>query len=388
MSGQDNIKNIKNDNELAQTLFSFSTLGDDVHTQQDSQELLQAILSKVYNEFENPEVNKLNEQMLGLSREISKMVGVSSKEKEKKGKEDEMAKLETDIKNLKPEENHAFGMKLLSMDYSVVAADSGIDAKNCRITIQEKSPEQLERFEIIKQQPKADQLVFASKPIYELMAAISVPNVKSVSFGKLYDTHLNTGVKPDEEFIQKNITNNCTYLNAETIVNKMFIKPGKNYLIIHLKRFEFVNDSVTNRIDTNIDIENSEIPANDGTPDVFRILGCICHYGKTPKSGHYTYASFKGGKPDIYYNDSAVSNLDVDTDTKDGLKKACYVLLFERVKNAKAGGGSNQPNRTNAAKETRRCRLAAVNRPPPNKYTRRHNKNKNRVVPTVTVIKH
>ena len=170
--------------------------------------------------------------------------------------------------------------------------------------------------------------------------------------------------------------------------DKLKFYPEQKYLIIQLKRFK--NDlsklSKLSKITTSIDIENSEIPANDGTSDVFQILGCICHSGSLT-GGHYTYASFKDGKPDKYYNDNAVS--DLDTDTKESLKKACYVLLFERVTKEKVGG-SNQANQTNAAndaKETRRCRLAAANRPPPNKYTRRHNKNKNRVVPTVTVIK-
>ena len=120
---------------------------------------------------------------------------------------------------------------------------------------------------------------------------------------------------------------------------------------------------------------------------MFQILGCICHSG-TLDGGHYTYVSFKNGIPDKFYNDSAVS--DVDASISENLKTWCYVLLFERVKKAKAGGGSNQPNvaiAANQPKETRRCRLAAANRPPPNKYTRRHNKNKDRVVPTVTVIK-
>ena len=156
---------------------------------------------------------------------------------------------------------------------------------------------------------------------------------------------------------------------------------NQKYFIIQLMRF---GDT---KITTSIDIEKSEIPANDGTTDVFRILGCICHDGKKLSSGHYTYVSFDNGKPDKFYNDSAVSG--VDDTIRENLKKECYVLLFERVTKggAKAGGGSNQPNRTNAKNETRRCRLAAANRPPPNKYTRRHNKNKDRVVPTVTVIK-
>ena len=163
--------------------------------------------------------------------------------------------------------------------------------------------------------------------------------------------------------------------------DKLKFYPEQKYLIIHLKRF---NNNFS-KITTSIDIKKSEIPANDGTTDVFRILGCICHSGSLD-GGHYTYVSFKNGIPDKFYNDSAVS--DVDDTISENLKKECYVLLFERVKNAKAGGGSNQANQTNAKNETRRCRLAAVNRPPPNKYTRRHNKNKNRVVPTVTVIKH
>lgn len=366
MSGEE----IENTIELAEDLFSIATSLNNIHVQQDSHELLNAILDKAYDAFKDPKVIELDTKITGLSQEISKL----TEDDQKKEKTKELRELEQKRETLKPEENHPLGLKLLSMDYSVVDKDN--DATNCRKRIQNKLPEQLERFKIIKGQPNADQLVYASKPIYELMAAIPVPNVGSFTFGKLYDNHLNTGVKPEKAFIQNNITNICSSLNANTIVNKMFIKPGKNYLIFHLKRFEFVNDNVTNRIDTNIDIENSEIPANDGTPDVFRILGCICHYGKTPKSGHYTYASFKGGKPDIYYNDSAVSNLDVDTDTKDGLKKACYVLLFERVTKAKAGG----------ARETKRCRLNlnSNNR----KYTRRHNKNKNRAATTVTVIKH
>jgi ubiquitin C-terminal hydrolase len=169
--------------------------------------------------------------------------------------------------------------------------------------------------------------------------------------------------------------------------DKLKFYPEQKYLIIQLKRFKRFEGSNI-KITTSINIEKSEIPVNDGTTDdVFRILGCICHFGKTLDGGHYTYVSFKNGIPEKFYNDSAVSAVDGTIRAK--LKTECYVLLFERVTKveAKAGGGSNQTNQTNAKNETRRCRLAAANLPPPNKYTRRHNKNKDRVVPTVTVIK-
>jgi ubiquitin C-terminal hydrolase len=367
MSG---IKNKYDERALATAIYEKSGLRGGLHKQQDSQEILLNLIDKAYDALKDSKVIELDNRILELS---------------KQKKDAERSKLEQERELLKPEEKHPLGLKLLSMDYSVVDKDNATDATKCRNTIQANLPEQIKRFEIIKGQPKADQLVFASKPIYELMAAIAVPNAESVTFERLYDTHLNTGVKPNEEFIQNHITNICRSLNADTIVNKMFIKPGKNYLIIHLKRFEsFTDGRPSKKITTSIDLTNSEIPANDGTSDVFQILGCICHSG-TLNGGHYTYASFKNGKPDKYYNDGAVSDLGSDNGTRLNLKTWCYVLLFERVtKKAKVGGGSNPAI---AAKETRRCQLVAANRPPPNKYTRRHNKNKNRAATTVTVIK-
>jgi ubiquitin C-terminal hydrolase len=174
----------------------------------------------------------------------------------------------------------------------------------------------------------------------------------------------------DEKKLEPNNTHKFKYVKRQ---NKLQLYPIQNYLIIHLKRFSSIS-GVQKRISTSIDITNSEIPANDGTPDVFRILGCICHHGSSTDSGHYTYVSFEKGVPTTVYDDGHIYKYSdysegraVDTD--------CYVLLFERVTKAKTGG----------ARETKRCQLNlnSNNR----KYTRRHNKNKDRVVTTVTVIK-
>jgi ubiquitin C-terminal hydrolase len=155
--------------------------------------------------------------------------------------------------------------------------------------------------------------------------------------------------------------------------DKLKFYPEQKYLIIQLKRFSSIS-GVQKRISTSIDLTNSEIPANNGTPDVFRIMGCICHHGSSTDRGHYTYVRFENGAPTTVYDDGYIYKYSdyskgraVDTD--------CYVLLFERVKNAKAGG----------ARETKRCRLNLNSNN--KKYTRRHNKNKDRIVPTVTVIK-
>ena len=385
MSG---IKGDYDENALATVIFENTFKNDDknddsyggLNTQHDSQEVVLNLIDKPYDAFKDPKVIELDTKITVLSKESSKL---EEDTEEKNVKTVEQNELEAARKDLRSEETHVFGIDVLAFDYYAITNEK--TATECR-NKQKDDHTKIQYVLLNEQDPnRAKLFVYGGKPEYNRQMNLSLPE-KDSTFDQIYNAAVNGEVFTDDD-ISKNavLTTIKTICGAANIFNKSFFKFSKNYIIIQLKRFN--ND--LSKITTSIDIENSEIPANDGTTDVFQILGCICHLG-TFDGGHYTYASFKDGKPDKYYNDSVVS--DLDTDTKESLKKACYVLLFERVTNvkSKAVGGSNQANVanvTNEAKETRRCRLAAANRPPPNKYTRRHNKNKNRIVPTVTVIK-
>ena len=345
MSG---IKGKYDEKILATAIFKNTKLEGSLNTQNDSQEVVLKLIDKAYDAFKDPNVIDLDNK----------------------------------INELSPEETHVFGIHVLAFGY--YAIDNETKATDCRS--KQTDYHKKIQYELLNaQDPKRAKLfVYGLNPEYNSQMDLSLPE-KDSTFDKIYKDAVYNGELFTDDDISKNavLTSIKTNCGAAKIFNKNFFKFGKNYIIIQLKRFN--ND--LSKITTSIDIENSEIPANDGTTDVFRILGCICHDGTKLSGGHYTYVSFTNGIPDKFYNDSAVS--DVDATIRENLKKECYVLLFERVTKggAKAVGGSNQTNVANQAKETRRCRLAAVNRPPPNKYTRRHNKNKDRVVPTVTVIK-
>ena len=358
MSG---IKGGYDERALTTAILKKSTLYSNLNLQQDSQEILLNLINKAYDALKDSKVIELDNRIIELS---------------KQNKDAERSKLEQVRELLKPNETHVFGIDVLAFEY--YAIDDETKATNCRE--KQKDVHKKKQYELLNTQDpnRAKLFVYGNKLDYTKQIIISLPQTDS-TFDKIYNDAVYKGELSTDDDIRKNdvlksIKTNCS---AAQIFDRSFFKFSKNYIIIHLKRFN--ND--LSKITTSIDIENSEIPANDGTTDVFRILGCICHYGKTLGGGHYTYVSFKDGKPDKFYNDSTVSN--VDRPIRENIKTECYVLLFERVTKVEANamGGSNQ------AKETRRCQLVAANRPSPNKYTRRHNKNKDRVVPTVTVIK-
>jgi len=120
-------------------------------------------------------------------------------------------------------------------------------------------------------------------------------------------------------------------------------------LILHLKRFQFANCSVSNNIlrskidDTvkfpidNLDLTKYVLgPIDDDAPPIYNLFGVSEHVGTTATSGHYT-ATVRNCKDGRWYryNDAHVGETTGDAAVTGG----AYLLFYQRAKgNARWGG--------------------------------------------------
>lgn len=122
----------------------------------------------------------------------------------------------------------------------------------------------------------------------------------------------------------------CKSIDRKTISTQSVIIPGnkQQYFIVSLNRYD--NGA---KISTPIDLTNAEITFDNSTK--FKIKGCICHHGKGPQDGHYTYVEFNDGKPTtVYDDDKDILQYDnyIKSNKGNTVDVTGYVLLFEKQK--------------------------------------------------------
>jgi len=120
-------------------------------------------------------------------------------------------------------------------------------------------------------------------------------------------------------------------------------------LILHLKRFQFENCSVSNNIlrskidDTvrfpvdNLDLRKYVLgPIDDDAPPVYKLFGVSEHVGHTANSGHYT-ATVRNCRDSRWYryNDAHVGETTGDAAVTGG----AYLLFYQRAKGTARWGG-------------------------------------------------
>ena len=126
--------------------------------------------------------------------------------------------------------------------------------------------------------------------------------------------------------LQENITDwKCQKCKQNYGTKKNLILSLPNYLIIHFKRFRWLNNG--QRINIPIDFPmNWKINQNNK----YKLISIINHYGSFD-GGHYTSAGRINSKQWLLYDDRIVSELNISKITNQ-FNISAYLLLYEKLK--------------------------------------------------------